>query len=202
MGLIVRAQEGFSIRLVREQSPNAGTVVGGVIGVLGGLPGVALGLAVGFAMESVSRHIDGRSAERLEANLKRLDPERVFTDRLLKELNDEPSLPPVSSFGAGNSAVAQGHVVDGLLTITIQQWGLRHCPSPDREEKVQAGLLYNGRISAFGKARPLWERDDLYLDGECYGLDQLDAKAGLLPMIVTRALENAAAKFVNEVRFP
>lgn len=202
LALTVSAQEGFSVRLVREQSPNAGTVIAGVIGVLGGPAGIAVGLAVGSAMDSVSRRIDGRSAERLAPYVNRLDPEKVFRDKILSEFNNDQPLPAVMVFAAGDQAAVQQGGADGTLTVTIKQWGVRCCSSPGREEKVQAGLLYNGRIAEVGKSQPLWERDELYLDGECYSLDELDSKGALLQAIMSRALENASGKFVNEIRFP
>lgn len=202
LALTVTAQEGFSVRLVREQSPNAGSVLAGIIGVLGGLPGVAVGFAVGSAMDSVSRRVDGRSAERLEPYLNRLDPEKLFRERMLNEFANDQPLAAVMVIAASDNAAMQNSVVDGLLTVTIKQWGVRRCASAGREDKVQAGLLYNSRIAAPGNAPALWERDELYLDGECYSLSELDAKASLLPTILARALENASGKLANEIRFP
>ncbi len=111
-------------------------------------------------------------------------------------------LPPVTAIAAGDNDALQKSGVDGMLTVTIKQWGVRRCASAVRDDKVQAGLLYHGRIAEVGKAQALWERDELYLDGECYSLDELGTKGLLLQTILSRALENASGKFVNEVRFP
>jgi hypothetical protein len=91
---------------------------------------------------------------------------------------------------------------DGALTVTIKQWGVRLCAPPGVEDKVQAGLLFNSRIAAVGSEELLWERDELYIDGECYYLRELSSPGQLLRKILSLAIENASGKLVHEIRFP
>lgn len=201
--MVVSSQEAFSVRVVREQPPNAAAVLIGMAGAAGGVAGALIGLAVTSGMDSAIAHSsDASSTERLENHVRGLDPEKILRDRLLQEFEKHQLFPSVISASAGDHDAVRKTGADGVLTLTIKHWGVRLCAPPGGGDKLQAGFLYNSRIVEVGKPQALWERDELYLDGDCYSLAELNSQGSLLQSILSRAIDNLSGKLVNEIRFP
>lgn len=188
MGATVTKDEEFSVRLAREQTTSMGAAFGGLIGA---------------GIEAAARsNTDTQYAEQLKPVLGTYDPARLLTEELLKNLQREHVFYTVVSLPAEDKNVVQGRRLDGVLAITLKQWGLRLCRSPTTEEKVQAGLQVAGHITSAEKGEIVWERHELYLDGECRTLEELRSQEGLLVNALSRAIDHLSGKIVNEIRFP
>lgn len=203
LGIVVTKEEGFSVRIAREQAPSPGAVILGITGVVGGLAGAIAGVAVGAGVDAaIGRNADTEVTEPFDRHVKAYDPVMVFSEVLLREFTNEQVFPSVVVLLADSKNAAQVSGVDGVLKVSIKQWGLRLCASSGSDTKVQAALFVESRIAATGKSEPLWERDELYLDGECHFVGDLQVNGQLLLTILSRAIESSSGKLVNEIRFP
>ena len=188
LGVTVTKDEDFSVRLAREKTTTIGAAFGGLLGA---------------GIEAAARsNTDTQYAAQLKPVLIAYDPARLLTEGLLRHLQNEQVFPTVVNVPAEEKNAVRGRGLDGVLEITLKQWGLRLCRGPNTEEKVQAGLHVEGRIVAVEKGEAMWERHELYLDGECRTLEELRSQEGLLVNVLSRAIDHLSGKMVNEIRFP
>jgi len=188
LGITVTRDEDFSVRIAREQTTNIGAAFGGLLGA---------------GIEAAARSsTDTQYTEPFKPVLSAYDPARLLTEGLLRNLQSEQVFPTVVHVPAEEKNAAQGKGLDGILEMTFKQWGLRLCRGPHTEEKVQVGFQVEGRIVAVAKGETVWERHELYLDGECRPLEELRSQEGLLVNVLSRAIDHLSGKMVNEIRFP
>jgi len=48
----------------------------------------------------------------------------------------------------------------------------------------------------------VWERNELYLGGECYPLKDSDPDRDYFKDNLTRVVDNVSGRIINEIRFP
>jgi hypothetical protein len=91
---------------------------------------------------------------------------------------------------------------DSLLEVTLKEWGLQVCSTSDDTENVQAGFSVHGRLLLLDIGSPIWERSEVYLDGECHPVEAFRSRDGLLRTALSRAAERLARRIVNDLMFP
>ena len=96
----------------------------------------------------------------------------------------------------------EGEKLDAVLEVTLKEWGLRLCTGSGSSKQVQVGLDVHGKMLSLEDHSTVWERNELYLDGECYSLEDFRYREGLLESVLTRAIDNLSGKIVNEICFP
>ena len=203
LGLLVTKEEEFSVRITREQEPNPGAVLLGVAGIAGGLVGAVVGLAAATGIDStIGAHSDSQFTDKVAHHIIGIDPVKIMREGLITEFRREQMFPSVVLLSAGDKSSAQSAGADGMLHVKVKQWGLRLCSPSGPNHKVQAAILYESRMMIVESSELLWQRQELYLDGECYQLDELSAKGNLLPTMLSQAIQSATGKLAYEIRFP
>ncbi len=188
MGITIIKEEDFSVRIAQEQATNIGVAFGGLLG---------------YGIETAARsNTDAQYAEQLKPVLGAYDPAKLITEELLRLFQREHVFLAIVSVPAEQRNAVRGQGLDGVLEISLKQWGLRLCRGPNTEQKVQAGLQVEGHITSVEKGERMWERQELYLDGDCRTLEELRSQEGLLIKVLSRAIDNLSGKMVNEIRFP
>lgn len=92
--------------------------------------------------------------------------------------------------------------LDGVLEVTLVDWGFRSSTCPDLTKEVQVGLEVQARMLLLEDQSTVWERNELYLDGECYSLEDFRYREESLEAVLTRAIDNLSNKIVYEICYP
>ncbi len=79
---------------------------------------------------------------------------------------------------------------------------LRLCLEREEQDQVQVGVSVHGRMFLLEDASTVWERDELYLDGECHPMEDFQSREGLLIDALSRTIDNLSGKIVNDILFP
>lgn len=188
LGVTVTKGEDFSVRIAREKMTSVGVAFLGLLGA---------------GIEAAARSsTDAEYTEPFKPVLIAYDPSVLLTEGIIRNLQSEQAFPTVVRVPAEEKNTVQDKGIDGILQIAFKEWGLRLCPSPNTDERVQVGLQIEGRIVTVAKDEILWERNELYLDGECHPIAELRSQKGLLVEILSRAIDHLSGKIVNEIRFP
>lgn len=194
IGVIVKADESFSVRLSREEMTGTGAVLGSGFGIVGAL--------VGTAIEAGGRHsADTHLEEQFKPLLSDYDPTNQLNEKLRHYLRLAAPFKAVPITGAEDTTMLKETQPDGVLEVTLREWGLRRCVGPAREN-VQVGLNIHGRVFLREEGATVWERDELYLDGRCHSSQDFRSKEGLLRDLLTAAIDNLSGKIVNDILFP
>lgn len=186
IGVTVKNEEDFSVRLSREEMTATGAVLFGLLGA---------------GIEAAARHSADRGVEeQFKPIMATYDPKKPMNERLHHHLQSSGSLMTVVG-DIGDNAVSRPKELDGVLEVTLKEWGLRRCPGPS-PDRVQIGLNIYARMSVVQDRSTVWERDELYLDGECRPWQDYRSHEGLLKEALSRTLDNLAGKIVNEFLYP
>lgn len=186
IAVTVKNEEDFSVRLSREEMTATGAVLFGLLGA---------------GIEAAARHSADRGVEeQFKAIMATYDPKKPMNDSLHRHLRSSGSLVTVVG-DIGDNAVSRLKQLDGVLEVTLKEWGLRRCPGPS-PDRAQIGLNIYARMSLAQEWSTVWERDELHLDGECRPWQDYRSHEGLLKEALSRTLNNLAGKIVNEILFP
>ncbi len=194
IGISTRRDKGFSVLLHRTEVPHTGSVTGTVIG---GAVGGLIGRAVEEAGQA-SR--DARLERVLETTLASFVPEQSIQQTLCKLLQEE------KIFGAavpvlvenGRTALSQ-RGIDAILQVTIKEWGLRLCPPSRSEDELLAAFEIEIKMFMLYTDRPVWHRNEIYLDGRCYSFDAFRSQPELLTQVLTEAIEELCRRIIYEM---
>jgi hypothetical protein len=187
IGVVVKKEEDFSVRLSREEMSNAGAVMLGLIGA---------------GIEAVARRSSDRGIEeQFKPIIADYDPKKPLIDRLKHHLQSSGSFSSSVVADGGEGAISSLKGLDGILEVTLREWGLRRCPGP-AAETVQTGFNVNGKLCLTGDHTIVWEREELYLDGDCRPWPAFRSREMLVQDILPRAIDNLASKLVYEIVFP
>lgn len=241
IGVVVKKDKNFSVRLFRDLGLPAGLAAGqpafvafeaartaeaasrlaAPIGgglVLGGLdlrsvettPAVTgsqaasaiLGVVAVAGAISSMKELSSKDAQ-LEAEFKPTvgdyDPRKRMGERLRYHLEVGKFLVTVLSSEIENRNILKGKKFDAVLQVTLKEWGLRPCMAAG---EAQVGVNVHGRVFLLEDGGTVWEREELYRDGECHPLEALRSREGPLDGILTRTIDNLAGKLANEILFP
>lgn len=186
VGVTVRKEQDFSVRLSREK--------------LGG-PGPQLGGLLGLGVESVVRaSTDSGHEKRLKPELGTFDPVSAMAEMLISNLESSKRFRTVSVLGGDNKADPKAIPYDGTLEVSIREWGLRLCVG--MSDNLEVALNLHARLFLPKENKVLWERDEVYRDGTCKSMEALEADKTLIPDIVRKAVDAAAGRITSEILFP
>jgi len=188
IGVVVRKEQDFSVRLSREKLGGAG-------------PGFQLGGLLGLGVESVVRaSTDSGHEKRLKPELGTFDPVPEMAEMLRSNLESSKRFRMVSVLGGDNRADPKAMPYDGTLEVSIREWGLRLCVG--MSDNLETALNLHARLFLPKENKVLWERDEVYRDGTCKSMEAIEADKTLIPDIVRKAVDAAAGRITSEILFP
>lgn len=205
IGVDVRKGEPFSVRLAQDRETPGGAILGSVFGVAGAVVGA-------LAEEAGRASVDAKRTAKLLPTLGDYDAQSLMNDRLCRQLRTANVFKELASITAETQLVGKGSKVDyrwtqsmnldGILGVTLTQWGLVSCgENKESKNKLQTGLGVNVKLLLIDKPKPVWERNDLYLDGDCHTLEEFQSNEGMLKRALDRAIDEIVGKITNEIRF-
>lgn len=188
----VKKAEEFSVRLSRQEMTGTGAVLGSPFGLVGAL--------IGTGIEAGGRQSADRAIEREFLSLvSNFDPAQELNHRLIDHLNASKFFEAVASSHDTKEDPPAGRLhSDGVLFVTIKEWGLRRCLGPI-SDKVQIAFSVEGNLTETGGSL-IWQREELYLDGTCEGWASFQSPT--LVKSLSHVIDNLAGKLVNEVVYP
>ena len=182
------------MRLAREEPP-----VPAHFGYSGG--GAGLTLIVHGAV-AVSRAIDDAGfLAQLQPALRGYDAAEHFAESLRSHLQSDNAFVAVAVMPSAEPAAARARGLDGVIHVTLKQWGVRRCSGATGDEQGQAGFYIDARLLSAANGESVWERREFYVDNECRGLKEL-SQEGWLVQALSRCVNYLAGKMANEIRFP
>jgi hypothetical protein len=190
VGVVVRKEQEFSVRLSREKMTGTGTILAGLIG---------------FGIESAARtSTDSEHEKRLMSALGHFDPVMEMTKRLRFNLESCKRFRQISLIDGNNASDSEAKSCDVILEVTIREWGLRLClgASEGGLERLQAALVLHARLFPPKQDKALWERDEVYLEGTCRPVQAYESEATLLSDVLQRSINTVAGRITNEILFP
>ena len=194
LGIVVTKEEEFSVRVAREERP-----VSVNFGYTGGGSGLSL-MVLGAV--AISRAIDdsGYMAQ-VKPALKTYDAAEHFAESFRRHLQGDGGFAAVAVISGAEPAAAHARGLDGVVQVTLKQWGLRRCGGAEGEELAQVGFYIEGRVLSAANGENVWERREFYVDGECRAVREL-SEEGLLVKALARSVDYLSGKMANEIRFP
>jgi hypothetical protein len=185
---VVRGSSEFSVQRDRERMTVTGAVFGSFLGA---------------AIETAARtNSDTNFAQTMKPAVGDFDAIPVIRDRLLAALRATPTFASAETTTITDVATLRQAGFGGLLDVEVPEWGLRLCTSSQRSDDLQVTYRAHGRLVATGTAAPLWERHELFVDGDCRPADAWRNEAGLLRSVLARAADRFAKRLVNDLLFP
>lgn len=188
IGILVKKEETFSVRLSREKMTNVGAAFFGLIGAA---------IEAGAAASA-----DAKLEEELKPIVGDYDPEKLMDERLHHYLKLAQVFDTVVTVDVEDHEAQKEQGLDGVLEITLKEWGVRLCLDVASREQVQGGVNMQGRMLLVEDGSAVWEHDELYLDGECHRVEDFRSREGLLKDALSRTIDNLSGKIVNEILFP
>jgi hypothetical protein len=184
ISISVKTEEDFSVRLSREKMTGTGAVLFGLLGA---------------GIESGARlNADQKREEGFKPIIGQFDPKKLMEERLRHYMQLAKTFIIIDE----DPGVLKDKKLDGALEVTLKEWGLRLCGASGSSEQVQVGFGVHGKMSSLEDHSTVWERHELYLDGECHPLEDFRKREGLLESALTRTIDNLSGKIVNEICFP
>lgn len=186
LGIVVKSEEKFSVRLSRDKMTNTGISLFGLLG---------------YAVEAGARtESDRKLQSELNPQIGDFNLETQMGYALLRYLQSSKLFKTIELVHTEDTAELNRKGIDSLLVVTVNDWGFRQCMDSERSEQIQVGIDAHAVLKQ--KSTTIWERNDFYLDGKCYCLEELKAHEGILEQILTRSVDNLSANIVNEICFP
>ena len=188
IGLSVKKEEPFSVRISREQESAVGAVFFGLLGA---------------GVEAAGRAAtDAGYAEEIKPAVGDFDPKKVMNEKLIHYLESSKAFSKILTIDKENGTTTNEMKLDGVLEVTLKEWGLRLCVAQGMHEMVQVGVNMHGRMILLEDSNTIWERDELYLDGKCHRMEDFKSREGLLKESLSSAINNLSGKIVNYILFP
>lgn len=188
IGITVKSENDFSVRLSRDKMANVGTAILGLVGTA-----IEAGVRTGT---------DQKLEKELKSKINNFDLEKHMNEKLRSYLRSAKVFRAVESVNVEDHSELKGKNFDAILNIAIKEWGLRLCVGADKKKQLQVGIDIHGEVLFLKGGNTLWERNELYLDGECYSLEEIKSHDGIIENILDRAVDNLSGKIINEIRFP
>jgi len=185
LGIVVEEKEQFSVRFSQEQQTAT--------------PAVFFGL-LGAAIDSgVRASADAQSTDACGEAVKLCKPSQILAEALCERLVEYASFKKVIN-ATRAPEVLDRKQVEGVLSVTLCQWGLRLCPGT--KEDVAVGFEIHSTLTSHRDMSIRWDRQELYLDGMCRPMQEFQNNEQLLMESLTHALQNLAGKIANEICYP
>ena len=129
------------------------------------------------------------------------DVKEVLQEKLMQYLRSADLFERVDPTGTEDRKELQKEGFDGVLKVTLKQWGLRICYPGPTSQNVQLGFNLHEKL-LLQDGTVIWEREELYLDSDCRHWEEFQATPKLLEQVLTRSTDDLGGRIVNEVRFP
>jgi hypothetical protein len=200
LGVLVKQDQDFSV-LIGRQRPSSVTGGGGGCDPVSAVLGL---IAVSAAVaEEIGRASDDRNMEqKLRPVVDQYDVKKVMRDKLTQYLRAADLFKRVDSTDTENRRELQKEGFDGVLKVTLEQWGLGLCErGSSTSHIVQLGFNLHEKL-VLQDGTVVWEREELYLDSDCRPWQEIEAEPKLLEQVLTRSTDDLAGRMVNEIRFP
>jgi hypothetical protein len=168
-GVYVKTKEPFSVYMSRDRMSDTGAVIGGLLGA-----GIEAGVR-----SSEDEHI----AQQVRPSLGDFDMQVALTTNLEQQLEHTGLFSAVQPIDSVSQRSAKSVRIDGILEVTVLQWGLIVCNSNTSDQRLQAGIIAHERLSAVDNNQTLWERDEVHLDGDCHFSSEYETKPDLLRQV-------------------
>jgi len=176
------------VRLSREKGTAFGAVFFGLLGA---------------GVEAAGRaSIDEEYEEKFITAMGDFDPAMLMNEKLIHYLNSQKVFSEIVAVDSDNYTGTDEKRLDGMLKVTIKEWGLRLCVGEGTGDQVQVGLNVHGKMVLIGGDKTVWERNELYLEGKCHPMGFFQSPEGVLKKTMTRAVDNLSGKIVNDILFP
>ena len=188
IGISAKKEEEFSLRISREQMTNTGGILGGLVG---------LGIEAGIRSSS-----DSKLEDALKLLVGDFDPTQVLTEKLSNRMQAASAFKEVLTIKSQDERSLRENALDGLLEVTLMQWGLRLCSASTSGEQVEVALTVHGKVILLGNGNTVWERDEVYRDGMYHPVSKFQVQDGYIKQALSAAIDNLAGKIVNDILFP
>jgi len=215
VGLYVKVEKGFAVRLqyisntdevflanliCYSLAARSGARLGGASADTAAAIGTVFGGAMAVAGEFSP---DKRATRAMKPEAAQLDSAESIGYALLDAFQTAKVFPAIELMSSESTTAGREHGTDALFVFTVRRWGLRPPLGSkyDTGDKAMAQLELDVNLklvsSATGKV--LWERDEFYLDSECYSLGDFKSQAGLLAGRMEHALQLVCDRTANEL---
>ncbi len=188
IGISAKKEEEFSLRISREQMTNTGAFWGGLIG---------LGIEAGIRSSS-----DTKLEDALKPLVGDFDPAQVLTEKLSSQMQAAAAFKQVLPIKSQDERSLRENALDGLLEVTLMQWGLRLCSASTSGEQVEVASTVHGKVILLGNGNTVWERDEVYREGMCHPVSKFQGQDGYIKQALSAAIDNLAGKIVDDILFP
>jgi hypothetical protein len=216
VGASVNVEHGFAVRLqyvsnadrlfIMDLIGGVGSGLHGSLQATGGVLGDAtvFGTGVGAAAVVAGEFSpDKRATRALNSEAAKMKSADAIGRFLVDRLQAATVFPEVELLPSQPADAAPENDMDARFVVTVRKWGLR----PPLGSKYGSGdkrlaqleLDVNLRLMSPGGERVLWERDEFYLDNECYSLGDFKSRAGLLVSRLELALQKVCDRTNNEI---
>ena len=180
LSVTVDSSAGFTVRKSRNEMSPLGPMFG----------------LIGVGIEAAVRSSSDRShAETLAPSLGAIDVHRYLTEKVIEELRVTHKFESV--------AAADGKVTpeNAVLQVEMEEWGLSRCLAAGKDEELELDLVLKSTLMVNRKEKR-WAAEQRYRDSECHPLSTYSSTPDLLSATVTRALDEVAARIVNDLLYP
>lgn len=195
IAVVVTKNEEFSVRVLSVKA-NMTLPLASIVGPFGLL---AYGIESGIKSSK-----DAEIEEKLKPLAGNYDPASTLAETAKRRLESAGFSASVATVDSqGNPALPAGKESDGILRVTLREWGLRLCIERGTEERVQVGAVADVRLLLPDSEQVVWERKGLYyLDGKCHLITEFHSRKDLLKIVILGAVTNFGGRIANEVLFP
>jgi hypothetical protein len=190
LGIVIKQQEDFSVRMSRDRTTNTGAAFFGLVGV-----GVE---------NAVRASNDSEHTQRLKSGIERFDPSKKLGESLKARLEASRQFDNVEYLSAEKEDANKSASYDAILEVTLGEWGLRLCIGYGEADRgrLQAALELSSRLFPTKDAgASIWERNEIHMEGTCHVMEELKSEERLLKAL-SRAVDRAAGRTANEILFP
>lgn len=195
IAIVVTKSEEFSVRVLRDKFYASAPLANLPYGA--GLPFILI-------EHGIRSFKDAEIEEKLKPLLDNYDPTSTVAATAKRRLESAGISASVAAADSqGNPALPAGKETDGILRVTLRNWGLRFCSERGADERAQVEVVADVRLLLPDGEQVIWERNDLYyLDGKCHSIAEFQLRGDLLKIAVLRTITNFSELVANEVLFP
>jgi len=200
VGLYVKVQRKFAVRLGYISTADRYWLEQMLVDNLGRFLGSLAFGGVGVLREYSD---DRQDTIDLKPEAAPVDSAEAIRRALSHKFQTAKIFPAVELVQSKSLAAAKEQGIDTLFILTVRRWGLR----PPLGSKYATGdkaaaqleLDANHRLISSATGKVLWERNELYMDSECYSLGDFKSKKGLLAIRMWYVLQLICDRTSNEI---
>jgi hypothetical protein len=180
----VQQEEDFSVKKSRGQMSPVGLMFG------------LIGAGIEAAYRSAS---DSNLADTFAPALKTFNVKQVLEGKLQEQFVQSKRFATVSV--DMNGAPSSGSS-EGLLTVEMEEWGLRPCLAGQSDERMQVVVKAEGTLKSLPDKSILWSKEETHIEQDCHLLEKFRDEPGLLSSTFSRSFEGLAGKIANDILYP